>query len=93
MADEKGVRVTFPELTSERREQLIKSAKQKLEEARVTLRMERDKIKSDIEKKTKASEMTEDDEKRAKVEMQKYVDEANRALDEHLVKKEKEIAA
>ena len=91
-ADEKGVRVNFPELTSERRELLVKTAKSKLEEARVSLRVERDKVKSDIEKKTKANELTEDDEKRSKAEMQKFVDEANRKLDELLVKKEKEIA-
>lgn len=92
-ADEKGVRVNFPELTGERREQLVKSAKQKLEDARVSLRMERDKVKSDIEKKTKGGELTQDDEKRSKLEMQKFVDEANRKLDELLAKKEKEIAS
>ncbi len=91
MSDEKGVRVSFPELTSERRTQLIKSAKQKLEEARVSLRLERDKTKSDIEKAKKENAMTEDDEKRAKADMQKLVDEANGKFDEALAKKEKEI--
>ncbi len=92
MSDERGVRVIFPELTSERREQIMKVAKTKLEEARVSLRMERDKVKSDIEKQKKENKLTEDDEKRGKLEMQKVVDEANAKLEALLEKKEKEIS-
>src|SRR3989344_4543539 len=49
--DEKGARVTFPELTSERRQSLLKISKQKLEEARVSLRKERDKAWDEIQAK------------------------------------------
>ena len=41
-ADSAGVRVTFPELTGERRQELVKMAKGKLEEARATIRVARD---------------------------------------------------
>jgi ribosome recycling factor len=92
-ADEKGVRVFFPELTSERRVQLLKLAKEKIEEARTSLRKMRDEVWSDIQKQEKDKKMGEDDKFRAKDEMQKRVDAANKAFDEVLVRKEKEISS
>ncbi|MBI2617851.1 ribosome recycling factor [Candidatus Kaiserbacteria bacterium] len=90
-SDEKGVRVTFPELTSERREMLIKLAKDKREDARVSLRSERDLVWSDIQKKERDGEVGEDDKFRYKEEMQKLVDKGNKALDALMEKKEAEI--
>jgi len=92
-ADEKGVRVFFPELTSERRAQLLKVAKEKVEEARTSLRKMRDEVWSDIQKQEKDKKMGEDDKFRAKDEMQKRVDAANKAFDEVLARKEKEISS
>lgn len=92
-SDEKGVRVTFPELTAERRATLIKLAKDKLEEARVSLRGIRDDVWNDIQKKEKDGEITEDEKFRFKEEMQKMIDEANKALDASMTKKEEEIAS
>lgn len=92
-ADEKGVRVTFPELTSERREMLIKAAKEKLEEARTSLRSARDDAWGDIQKKEREGELTEDDKYRLKDELQKLIDGGNKVLDEAFGKKEKEIAS
>ena len=92
-ADEKGVRVFFPELTSERRVQLLKLAKEKVEEARTSLRKMRDEVWSDIQKQEKDKKMGEDDKFRAKDEMQKRVDAANKAFDEVLARKEKEISS
>lgn len=91
-SDSAGVRVIFPELTSERRVLLIKSAKEKLEKARVSLRGEREKVWEDIQKKEKNGEMGEDEKFSLKEEMQKYVDEANRKFEEIFSKKEKEIS-
>lgn len=92
-SDEKGVRVSFPELTSERREQLIKLTKSKLEEARVALRQHRDKTWNDIQDKQKEGELTEDDKFAAKEAMEKVVQEGNRALEEIAKKKEEELRA
>lgn len=89
--DDKGLRVIFPELTSERRQQLIKVAKSKLEDARVAIRAERERTWDDIQKKEKAGEMSEDDKFRLKEQMQKMVDDANKSLDELSAKKEQEI--
>ena len=86
--DDQGLRVAFPMLTEDRRTDLIKISKQKLEEARIRLRGERQKVLSDLDK----GDMPEDEQTRTKNELQKLVDEANRKLDELAAKKEKEIS-
>lgn len=88
-SDEKGVRVSFPELTAERRQQLVKLVRAKLEEARVQLKTARAKAISDAEK----SEASEDEQKRIKADIQKIVDETNKLFEEATDKKEKELAS
>ncbi len=91
VTDDKGLRVVFPELTSERRTSLVKIAKQKHEEARISLRKEREGAKNEIDSKEKAGVVSEDDKFRYLEEMQKMIDEANKKLDELAERKEKEI--
>ena len=91
-ADEKGIRVSFPDLTADRREQLLKLAKEKVEELRTELRAARDHIWNDIQKQEKDKLLTEDEKFRSKDEMQKRVDAANRQFDQALERKEKEIS-
>lgn len=88
---EKGLRIIFPDLTSERREQFVKVVKNKLEEARVSLRGLRDKTGRAIEEKEKAGGMGEDDKFRFKEEMQKLIDEAGKKLEALAERKEEEI--
>jgi ribosome recycling factor len=90
--DDKGLRVIFPELTGEGRTALVKLTKQKLEDAKITLRGEREKTIKDIEAKEKAGEMSEDEKFRLKTELQKMVDECTRNLEALFEKKEKEIS-
>ena len=90
-ADDKGVRVFFAELTSETRESLVKVVKEKLEQARITLRSERDITWSVIQKQEKDGELTEEEKYQYKDEMQKLVDEANNKLEDIALNKEKEI--
>lgn len=90
--DDKGIRVNFPSLTAERRIELAKVAKQKLEDARIRVRTEREKVHSDVDKQERDGKMGKDDAFRAKQDLQKLVDEANKKLEELLAKKEKEIA-
>lgn len=89
--DETGLRVTFPPLTGERRQSLSKIAKDKLEDAKISVRNEREKILKDIQLKEKNGEMTEDDVRKAKTELQKMVDEVNKHLEVIKDKKESEI--
>ena len=90
-SDEKGVRVTFPELTAERRTTLVKLAKEKLEDARQSVRGAREDAWSDIQEKERSSEMSEDEKFRAKDELQKHVDATNEALEALFTKKQEEI--
>lgn len=85
--DSDGLRVSFPDLTADRRAGLVKVAKEKLEEARIRIRTERQKTLTEIDK----SDMGDDEKKRAQNDLQKLVDEANKNLEELASKKEKEI--
>jgi len=90
--DGAGIRVIFPELTSESREKLAKIVRGQLEESRVALRQSRDKVWSEIQSLEKKGELSEDDKFRAKEELQKLVDECNKKLEALTEKKEQEIA-
>ena len=90
--DDKGVRITFPELTSDRRGALVKVAKQKLEDARITLRTEREKVIKDVDGQKKEGVISEDEQFRLKAELQKMVDETSSLLEQLFNKKEREIA-
>lgn len=92
VVDGQGLRVIFPELTGERRIQLVKTAKEKLEDAKVAIRRERNEVVDDLNTKKKNSEMGEDDMMRAKTEMEKIVQDASKKLEELFDKKEKEIS-
>lgn len=89
--DSSGLRVIFPELTSERRVQLIKLAKSKLEDARVSVRAARDEVMKDIEKQLKDGEITEDDKFTMKETVQKKVDAVNNELESLYDAKEAEV--
>ncbi|HLP86636.1 MAG TPA: ribosome recycling factor [Candidatus Paceibacterota bacterium] len=85
VSDSDGVRVIFPMLTTENRAKLAKVLKEKLEDARISVRKER---QSEIDK---LEDMSEDEKKRGKDEIQKCVDEANNNLEAIFNKKETEI--
>jgi len=93
VSDDKGVRVSFPELTADRRTALIKLAKEKTEEAKISIRKIRDVVMKDIQSKEKEAGMGEDEVKRLKNEAQKLVDAANKKLQEMEERKNKEISS
>lgn len=92
-SDGQIVRVTFPELTGERRTELVKMAKAKLEEARTAVRVARDEAWKEIQERERNSEITEDDKFSLKDELQKKVDKANEDLETAFESKEKEMSA
>lgn len=89
--DESGIRVIFPQLTTETRQRLVKLLKEKLEESRITVRQERERIWDEVQALVKESKMTEDEKFRAKDDLQKVIDEANANLEAIFEKKEKEV--
>jgi ribosome recycling factor len=91
VVDDKGLRINVPELTAERRTAIVKMAKEKLEEAKKTVRSERDVVMKDLATREKTGGLGKDDIFRLKNEAQKIVDETNKKLDELAARKEKEI--
>lgn len=89
--DDKGIRVSFPPLTTESRGNFVKMAKTKLEDAKVTLRQERNRVNDELNEKKKNSEMSEDEVARAKTEVDKLIKEGTDRLEALAVKKEEEI--
>lgn len=89
--DDKGLRVNFPELTADRRKEIVKIAKERLEEGKKRIRIGRDEAMKDLKVKEKAGGIGEDEVFRHEKEIQKMVDDANKKLDESCAKKEKEI--
>ncbi|PIQ68703.1 MAG: ribosome recycling factor [Candidatus Taylorbacteria bacterium CG11_big_fil_rev_8_21_14_0_20_46_11] len=92
-SDDGGVRAHFPELTSERRDALIKVAREKLEAARINVRKLRDEVIKDIEATEKEGGMGEDEKFRLKKELEKMSEAENTKLQEAFDRKEKEIAS
>lgn len=92
-SDGQIVRVTFPDLTGERRAELVKMAKGKLEEARTTVRIARDEAWKDIQEREREKQITEDDKFSLKDGLQKKVDAANEELENAFEAKEKEMHA
>jgi ribosome recycling factor len=82
VSDSDGVRVIFPMLTTENRSKLVKVLKEKLEDARISVRKER---QEEIDNLT---DLSEDDKKRGKEDIQKAVDESNINLEAIFNKKE-----
>lgn len=86
-----GVRVVFPALTGERRLQYVKIIKDKLEDARVKVRLIRENIKKDISDRSKNGEFGKDEEKRFLDDMQQIVDNTNSVLESIYKEKEDSI--
>ena len=85
------VRIFLPELTSERRNELIKILHQKEEAARIALRKVREEIKEMIKTSEDDKEITEDEKYRLEEELDKMVKEYNDKVKEIADKKEGEI--
>jgi ribosome recycling factor len=86
-SDGEGMRVIFPALTTENRTKLVKVLKDKMEDARISVRKEREAALSDL----KAAALPEDDERRAKDDIQKRIDAVNDKLEGIFSAKEAEI--
>lgn len=85
------VRVTLPALTEERRKEFVKIAKDKAEEAKVSIRNHRHEVLASIKKAKNGSEISEDEAGRKEKELQVKVDEYNKKIDNIFVNKEKDL--
>jgi ribosome recycling factor len=89
--DGKIIRLPIPELTEERRRELIRVARHMAEEARVSVRnVRRDEMK-DVHELRKEGEISQDDEHRAEEELQKLTNDYVKRIDAVLADKESEL--
>lgn len=90
--DGQVIRLAFPELTEERRKELIRVAHTRAEEGRVSVRNVRRHAKQELEKMKKNGDLSEDEERSAENELQKLTDRYVAEVDENLKRKEAELA-
>ncbi|MDD6207410.1 MAG: ribosome recycling factor [Clostridiales bacterium] len=89
--DGKIIRLVFPELTEERRKELVKDVKKKGENAKVAVRNIRRDANDSLKKLNKASEMTDDELKQSENEVQKMTDKYIAQIDQAIDSKSQEI--
>lgn len=85
------IRLAVPQLTEERRKELVKLVKKKAEEARVAIRNIRRDINEEIKKSEKSGEITEDEMHKTQDDIQKMTDKFIEEVEKVLSTKEKEI--
>lgn len=89
--DGEVIRVPVPPPTTQRRQELVKQAKQRCEEAKVTIRTARRDANDAVRAATKQGELSQDEEKRVLKQTQDLTDTHVREVDTLLAHKEKEI--
>ncbi|MEA5142296.1 MAG: ribosome recycling factor [Oscillibacter sp.] len=89
--DGKAIRLSFPQLTEERRKELVKQIHKYTENGKVAIRNIRRDAMEHFKKMQKNSEITEDELKTAEKDLQKMTDDNCKELDVLLEKKEKEL--
>jgi ribosome recycling factor len=87
----KTIRLVLPELSTERRQEMVKIAHKLAEDGRVAVRHVRREAIEAVKKEAKAGGVAEDEEKTAEKEIQKLTDQYIAKIDAHLALKEKEI--
>jgi len=85
------IRLNIPQLTAERRAEIVKTVKKKAEEAKVAVRNIRRELIDEIKQLEKDKTVSEDDSKKGQEKAQKLTDKIVKDIDEILEKKEKEI--
>lgn len=86
------VRLAFPQLTEERRKEMIRLAHTRAEEGRVSIRNLRRHAKQELEKMKKDGSLSEDEERHAEAALQKLTDRYIAAVDANLEHKETELS-
>lgn len=86
------IRLAFPQLTEERRKEMIKLAHVRAEEGRVAIRAVRRHAKQELEKMKKDGTLSEDEEHAAEGRLQKLTDRFVNEVDENLQRKEAELS-
>jgi ribosome recycling factor len=91
LVDGKLIRLPIPELSEERRRDLVKSLKQMAEEARVRVRTNRRNAIDEAKKLQKSGELSEDGLRDIETDVQKLTDRFVKSIDDHFERKEAEV--
>lgn len=89
--DGKVIRLKVPELTEDRRKDLVKQTKKTVEDARVAVRMARRDANEEVKKALKDKQISEDENKKAEADIQKLTDDFIKKVDQIADEKEKSI--
>ena len=89
--DGKLIRLPIPQLTEERRKELVKLVRHMAEEGRVAVRNVRRDVMRHLEELVRNGEVGDDEERRAEAQVQKITDEHTKSIDDLLKVKEAEI--
>ena len=89
--DGKVIRLSFPDLTEERRKELVKDVKKQGEDSKIAIRNIRRDANDLAKKQQKANEISEDEQKDAETSIQKMTDEYVSKIDKMIDEKSKEI--
>lgn len=89
--DSNVIRLPIPEMSRERRQEMVKVCQRMAEDTRVSIRHSRREALDTLKKQEKEGEVSEDDAKRIEKEVQQITDKNIREVEEHLQSKEKEL--
>lgn len=89
--DGKAIRLVFPELTEDRRKELVKDVKKKGENAKVAIRNIRRDANDSIKKQSKANEISEDEQKQTEERIQKLTDKYIKKIEDAVDTKSSEV--
>jgi ribosome recycling factor len=85
------IRINIPALNEEQRKEYVKIICEKTEEAKISIRLHRERVWKEIQEMEKKGELREDDKFRAKDDLQKMVDDFNKKIDDLKKSKEQDI--
>ncbi len=91
MSDGKTIRLKVPDLTEQRRKELVKQTKKVVEDARIAVRMARRDANDEVKKAQKDKAISEDESKKLETEIQKMTDDFIKKVDQVADEKEKSI--
>lgn len=91
VVDNDLIRINIPPLSEDQRKEYVKIVNDKTEEARISVRLHREKVWKEIQEMEQKGELPEDDKFRAKDDLQKLVDDYNKQIEEIRKNKESDI--
>jgi ribosome recycling factor len=91
VVDNEIIRINIPSLSEDQRKEYVKIINDKTEEARISVRLHREKVWKEVQEMEQKGELPEDDKFRAKDDLQKLVDDYNKQIEEIRKNKESDI--